>query len=105
MNQTHIALNEAYGKWFEFVVRVDGKDTYPALHAALNELRPQYRKQQERFAVFTEKRAMGLKEWEAREVERVEARKKARAAPERDWGMNAKTPTAGTPVDGEMCMT
>ena len=57
---------------------MDGKSKYWELHAALNELRPMYKKQQARFAFFTEKRAMGLPEWEAREAARAEAIEKAR---------------------------
>ena len=62
---------------------MDGKSKYWELHAALNELRPMYKKQQARFAFFTEKRAMGLPEWEAREAARAEAIEKARRGPSR----------------------
>ena len=79
-NQAHIALNETYGTWLGFVNRVDGKEKNWELHRALNELRPLYKKQQARFDVFTEKRKMGLPEWEAREAKRAKEREEARTA-------------------------
>jgi hypothetical protein len=82
--QAHIAVHEAYGTWLDFVETVDAKADW-ALRKALNQLRGIWLnpEQKKRFAVFGQKRAMGLKEWEKAEAA---AEKKREAERERHCG-------------------
>jgi hypothetical protein len=65
----HIAVHEAYEKWLDFVWTVDAQADW-ALRKALDQLRGIYLEpgQKKRFAIFKQKQAMGLSEWEAAEA-------------------------------------
>ena len=82
----YIQVNKTYVTWLSFVNTLaveipltEGWNrevallNYTNLHAAVNELKVLYQQQQQRFAEYTEKEAMGITRWVTRELARNDA--------------------------------